>query len=45
MRKLLNTLYVTSPGSYLAREGENVVIRQDEHIKFRIPIHNIDGIR
>ena len=44
MRKLLNTLYVTSPDSYIAREGENVVIRQDEQVKFRIPIHNIEGI-
>lgn len=44
MRKLLNTLYVTNPDSYLARDGENVVIRQDEQIKFRIPIHNIEGI-
>lgn len=44
MRKLLNTLYVTTPDSYLARDGENVVIRQDEEVKFRIPIHNLEGI-
>lgn len=44
MRKLLNTLYVTSPDSYLARDGENVVIRQNEETKFRIPIHNLEGI-
>lgn len=44
MRKLLNTLYVTSPDSYLARDGENVVIRQNEEAKFRIPIHNLEGI-
>ena len=24
MRKLLNTLYVTTPESYLARDGENI---------------------
>ena len=41
---MLNTLYVTSPGSYLAKDGENVVIRVDEVEKFRIPVHNIEGI-
>jgi CRISPR-associated protein Cas1 len=44
MRKLLNTLYVTNPESYLARDGENVVIRVAEEEKFRIPVHNIEGI-
>jgi CRISP-associated protein Cas1 len=44
MRKLLNTLYVTTPDSYLARDGENVIIRVAEAEKFRIPIHNIEGI-
>ena len=27
MRKLLNTLYVTTPEAYLTKDGENVVIR------------------
>ncbi len=44
MRKLLNTLYVTTPESYLARDGENVVVRVADEEKFRIPIHNIEGI-
>ncbi|MCK9411658.1 MAG: CRISPR-associated endonuclease Cas1 [Prolixibacteraceae bacterium] len=44
MRKLLNTLYVTTPESYLAKDGENVVIRLDDKEKFRMPIHNIEGI-
>jgi CRISPR-associated protein Cas1 len=44
MRKLLNTLYVTSPDSYLARDGENVVIRVDNEERFRVPVHNIEGI-
>ncbi|KDE56475.1 type I-C CRISPR-associated endonuclease Cas1c [Methanoculleus sp. MH98A] len=44
MRKLLNTLYVTTPESYLARERENVVVRVDNEEKFRIPIHNLEGI-
>jgi len=44
MRKLLNTLYVTTTESYLARDGENVVIRAEYKEKFRMPIHNIEGI-
>lgn len=40
----MNTLYVTTPDSYLARDGENVVIRVAESEKFRIPVHNIEGI-
>lgn len=44
MRKLLNTLYVTIPEAYLARDGENVLIKTDNEIKFRIPIHNLEGI-
>lgn len=44
MKKLLNTLYVTIPEAYLAREGENVLIRADNEIKFRVPVHNLEGI-
>lgn len=28
MRKLLNTLYVTSPDAYLSLDGENVVVKK-----------------
>ncbi len=44
MRKLLNVLYVTSPEAYLAKEGENVLVRVDGELKLRIPIHNLEGI-
>ncbi|MDY0104738.1 MAG: type I-C CRISPR-associated endonuclease Cas1c [Lentimicrobium sp.] len=44
MRKLLNTLYVTNPEAYLSRDGENVVVRVADIEKFRIPVHNIEGI-
>lgn len=44
MRKLLNTLYITSPDSYLARDGENVVVQTSQKEKFRIPVHNLEGI-
>lgn len=44
MRKLLNTLYVTTPESYLSKDGQNVVVSIKSEEKFRIPIHNIEGI-
>ncbi|WP_094606369.1 CRISPR-associated endonuclease Cas1 [Sporomusa silvacetica DSM 10669] len=44
MRRLLNTLYVTMPDAYLACDGENVLIRVKEEIKFRVPVHNLEGI-
>lgn len=44
MRKLLNTLFITSPDTYLAREGDNVLVLQNEDVKFRIPVHNLEGI-
>jgi CRISPR-associated protein Cas1 len=44
VRKLLNVLYITNPDAYLARDGENVVVRIDDEIKFRVPVHNLEGI-
>lgn len=44
MRKLLNTLYVTMPEAYLARDGENVLVKTNNEVKFRVPVHNLEGI-
>ncbi len=44
MRRLLNTLYVTVPDAYLARERENVLIMVGDDIVFRVPVHNLEGI-
>ena len=44
MKRLLNTLYVTTKGAYLAREGETVVVRVDREPKLRVPLHALDGI-
>ena len=44
MRKLLNTLYITSPDSYLSLDGENVVIWDKEEEKGRIPLDNLEAI-
>ena len=44
MKRLLNTLYVTTQGAYLAREGETVLIRHEQETKLRVPIHTLSGI-
>ena len=44
MKRLLNTLFVTTPESYLAKEGETVVVRAEREAKLRLPIHNLEGI-
>ena len=44
MRKLLNTLYVTTPGSYLSLDGLALVIRREEQETARLPSHNFSGI-
>lgn len=44
MKKLLNTLYVTSEHSYLSLDGENVVIIDQEKEIGRIPLHNLEAI-
>jgi CRISPR-associated protein Cas1 len=44
LRRLLNTLYVTMPDAYLARERENVLILDGDDTVFRVPVHNLEGI-
>lgn len=44
MRKLLNTLYVTTPEAYLSKDGQNVVVSVKQQEVFRIPSINIEGI-
>ncbi len=44
MRKLLNTLYVTTENSYLSLDGETVVIASGEEILGRVPLHNLEAV-
>lgn len=44
MRKLLNTLFVTTQGAYLARDGETILVRVDGETRLRVPVHTLDGI-
>ena len=44
MKKLLNTLYVTSENSYLGLDGENIVVYEEQKELGRLPLHNLEGI-
>lgn len=44
MKRLLNTLYVTSHNRYLSLDGENVVILEKEQEVGRVPLHNLEAI-
>ncbi|MGI6778870.1 MAG: type I-C CRISPR-associated endonuclease Cas1c [Acetivibrionales bacterium] len=44
MKKLLNTLYVTTPDSYISLDGETVVVLNQDKALGKIPLHNLEGI-
>ena len=44
MRRHLNTLYVTTEGAWLRKDGDNVVVKVDGAERGRVPVHLIGGI-
>ena len=44
MRKMLNTLYITTPEAYLSKDGQNIVVSVKQEEVFRIPSINVEGI-
>ena len=44
MRKLLNTLYITSEDAYLSLKGETVCVEIGEKLAGRIPLHTLESI-
>ena len=44
MRKLLNTLFVNTENAYASLDGENIVIKQEEQILGRFPLHILEGV-
>lgn len=44
MRQHLNTLYVTTEGAWLHKDGENAVIRIEGAERGRVPVHLLGGI-
>lgn len=44
MKRHLNTLFVTTQGAYLSKEGDAVDVRVERESRLRIPILNLGGI-
>ncbi len=44
MKALLNTLYVTTQGSYLSKEGEAVRVQVGDELKLRLPMHTLASV-
>lgn len=44
MKKLLNTLFVTTQGAYLSKEGETIAVKVNQEVRLRVPVHTIGGI-
>ncbi|WP_028588592.1 type I-C CRISPR-associated endonuclease Cas1c [Desulfocurvus vexinensis] len=44
MKTHCNTLYVTSQGAYLSKDGECVLVRLEDGTKARFPVHTLDGV-
>lgn len=44
MKRHLNTLFVTTAGSYLAKDGETVLVRVEGETRARVPVLALDGI-
>lgn len=44
MRRLLNTLFVTTQGAWINKDGANVVISVDGSERGRVPVHTIGSI-
>ncbi len=44
MKKLLNTLYVTTQGAYLHKDGETVEVAVEGETRLKLPIHTLESI-
>ncbi len=44
MKKLLNTLYISSPDAYLTLDGETILVKRDDDVSTRLPLHNLENI-
>lgn len=44
MKKLLNTIYVTTEGAALRKDGENLVAEIDGAERSRVPLHMLSGV-
>jgi len=42
---MLNTLFVTTPNAYLTLQNETLCVLQDDVVKLRVPLLNLEGVR
>jgi CRISPR-associated protein Cas1 len=44
MKRLLNTLYVSTQGAYLSRESETIHVRVEQETRMRVPIQQLTSV-
>ncbi len=44
MRRLRNTLYVTTEGAWLHKDGENLVMEVEGEVRARLPVHMLEHV-
>lgn len=44
MRRQLNTLYVTTEGAWLHKDGANIVLEVEQQVRARLPVHMLEGL-
>lgn len=44
MRRQLNTLYATTEGAWLRKDGANIVMEVEREIKARLPVHMLESL-
>jgi len=44
VKKHLNTLFVTTQGAYLSKEGETILVSVEQEKRLQVPIHTLGGI-
>src|SRR5690606_40971816 len=44
MRRQLNTLYVTTEGAWLRKDGANIVMEVEGEIRARLPAHMLESL-
>ncbi len=44
MRRMLNTIYVTSEGAWLRKDGANLVVELEGVEQGRVPLHMLEGV-
>ncbi len=44
MRRQLNTLYVTTDGAWLRKDGANIVMEVEKAVRVRLPVHMLESL-